>query len=50
MPAAAEVAWVDELGEVVEQAAALRAGQRGGRGRMSGGKVTSTMPWTSPAA
>jgi hypothetical protein len=37
MPAAAAVAWVDELGEVVEQAAALRAGQRGGRGRMSGG-------------
>jgi hypothetical protein len=38
MPAAAVVAWVGELGEVVEQAAALRAGQRGGRGRMSGGR------------
>ena len=38
MPAAAVVAWVGELGEVVERAAALRAGQRGGRGRMSGGR------------
>jgi hypothetical protein len=36
-PAAAVVAWVGELGEVIEQAAALRAGQRDGRGRMSGG-------------
>jgi len=38
MPAAAVVAWVGALGEVVERAAALRAGQRGGRGRMSGGR------------
>jgi hypothetical protein len=38
MPTAAVVASVGKLGEVVEQAAALRAGQRGGRGRMSGGR------------
>lgn len=37
MPAAAVVAWVGELGDVVEQAAALRAGQRDGRGHVSGG-------------
>jgi hypothetical protein len=37
-PAATVVAWVGQLGEVVEQAAALRAGQRDGRGRMSGGR------------
>ena len=33
MPSAAPLSWVGELGEVVEQAAALGGCQRGGRGR-----------------
>jgi hypothetical protein len=36
MPAAASVAGVGDAGEVGQQAAALVAGQRGGRGRMCG--------------
>jgi hypothetical protein len=36
VPSAASLAGVGELGEVLEQAAALVAGQRGGCGRMSG--------------
>jgi hypothetical protein len=38
VPSAAALSWVGELGEVLEQAAALVGRQRGGRGRSLGSR------------
>jgi hypothetical protein len=38
VPSAAAVAWVGDMGEVVEQAAALAGCQRGGRGQPLGNR------------